>query len=95
MNFDVRFSAAFGQGAVQVIQSDGGARLVDSTGDVLTGPNAEQLLLQRVGWRVPVEQLSLWLIGHPGNTDDYTLNRSGLLSSARLDGWTVEIPTLQ
>lgn len=76
-----------------VLQRDaGGADLVDSHGDVHHGSNLAALLDQWMGWPLPVDEMSSWMVGaaapgHPYHWYPPTAGESGRLEQS---GWRVE-----
>ena len=89
-NFDIRLSAPLGPGTLQVVQTATAARLVNFDGQIRVAQSAEDLLFAQLGFRIPIAQLKNWLLGLPGDTDDYRIDRIGLLSQATLAPWTVD-----
>jgi len=57
-----------------------------------TGPNADELIEQLLGWRLPVSGLADWLEGRPEPSRPARTERSGdRISVIEQDGWTIRI----
>jgi len=71
---------------------EGAVELVDAEGQVRTGFNAEQLLLEATGWRVPVAELRYWIRATraPGAQARLKFAQDGRLLQLRQSGWLVE-----
>jgi len=80
-----------GQNAMQLTVNPGGATLIDHEGQVTQGENGEAMLNEALGWSVPLESLSAWLLGLPASREDsYTLDPQGRLLTLDSQGWTIE-----
>jgi outer membrane lipoprotein LolB len=66
-------------------------RLTDSEGNVRTGFEAETLLLEATGWRVPVRQMRYWIraMRAPDFSADLSYDVSGRPKELKQAGWTV------
>ncbi len=56
------------------------------------GTSAEQLMLDVLGWQLPVRQMSQWIKGHPGNNfaqTNYTTYEDGTLAELRYGDWLI------
>lgn len=62
---DISLSGPFGVGALLVELDAGGLTLDDGRGGRLAGADAEALLEQRLGTRVPLAALRYWMLGIP------------------------------
>lgn len=85
------FRGLMGKGAWNLRASTSGAKLELANGSVYRAPSLDQLVLQQVGWRVPVDALSWWIKGlaHPGDWESRVLDADGRLQSLRQSGWEV------
>jgi outer membrane lipoprotein LolB len=65
-DFDIRFSAPTGQGAVQ-LSSDPqfGVKMQSADGKTAYAEDAETLLYNHTGWELPVSNLRMWVMGLP------------------------------
>jgi outer membrane lipoprotein LolB len=64
-HYFIHFQAPFGQGAAQLRGERGRVELRTGNGQVFVAEDAELLLSQRLGWRLPVAGLQYWLRGLP------------------------------
>lgn len=87
----IELQGPLGRGMVRVTQDAQGARLLDAEQREFTAANAEALLWQYTGWRLPVSNLEWWVRGLPvpelGSTQ--TLDASGRLQMLRQQGWDI------
>jgi len=91
-SFDIRLSGPLGQGSARLQGSDKTVSL--QTNDQLsTASNAEQLLLQELGWSMPVSQLQYWVRGVPSPAQGYRINKDN--SGFEQAGWQISYSELQ
>lgn len=70
--------------------------LTTSEGKVLSAGNVEQLTQQALGWTLPMQGLSDWVVGRPsanpasGVVESSTWDASGRLLKLKQDGWEIE-----
>jgi outer membrane lipoprotein LolB len=64
-NYQIHFQAPFGQGAVQLLGSPGQVEMRTSDEQVVVADDAESLLFQQLGWRLPLKGLRYWVLGLP------------------------------
>jgi len=64
-NYQINFQAPFGQGAMQLLGSPGQVQMRTSDEQIIVADDAESLLFQQLGWRLPVEGLRYWVLGLP------------------------------
>ena len=67
--YDIRFSGPFGQGAMSLTGDAKRVVLSTSEGDIIGRNGPEQLMLDQLGWRVPISHLQFWVVGRPHPTD--------------------------
>lgn len=86
------FFAAMGRGAWHLESSETGALMRDSQGEHFA-PDVETLVLQQLGWPVPVEALQWWARGlvAPGKVVSSEVDAQGLLVSLQQFGWVISI----
>jgi outer membrane lipoprotein LolB len=86
------FRGALGKGAWQLLADPAGARLELANGTVHYAPTVAELVLQQVGWKIPVDALSWWIKGlaYPGKFESRDLDDNGCLKSLRQLGWDVK-----
>jgi len=86
------FYGAFGRGAWR-LQADGsGAELELADGSLYGAPSVTELVRTQLGWTVPVDALSWWILGlaAPGEIEARVLSDDGTLEKLRQSGWTIE-----
>lgn len=86
------FRGALGKGAWQLQSDSGGARLELANGEVSFASSVRELVLEHVGWKVPVDALAWWIKGlaQPGDWDARTLDEDGQLVDLHQFGWEVK-----
>ncbi|WP_457913951.1 lipoprotein insertase outer membrane protein LolB [Candidatus Gillettellia adelgis] len=69
-------------------------QLVDRQGKSYTGDNAEEMIYRISGMVVPLRNLRQWILGLPGESNNFTLDNhyhlSKLTYKKDLENWTVE-----
>jgi outer membrane lipoprotein LolB len=93
-NFQIHFSAPFGQGAFQLAGNDHGVEMRFSDGKVFQAPDAESLLQQHLGWQLPLEAFRYWVTGMPAPGTDAKLNFNpdGQLAELQQEQWHISYP---
>lgn len=84
----------FGAGRVELTGNASGVRLVDADQGVYYSADAESLLYEHTGVRMPVNGLRYWILGlaHPARqTAQPTLDQYGRLASLSQDQWDVQM----
>ncbi len=79
---DLRIFSPFGQTMAQAVATKELATLKTSEGKTFTASSANELLLNALGWRIPVESFPDWLSGQGLPDDD---------STVQTDGWNVRV----
>lgn len=64
-NYRIHFQAPFGQGAAQLLGEPGYVEMRAADGQVFAAADAESLLYQQLGWRLPLAGLRYWVLGLP------------------------------
>lgn len=66
--------------------------LVESNGTQISGPDAEQLLFARTGWRIPVTELGYWVraMRAPGSLVEPEFAADGQLRRLSQRGWEID-----
>lgn len=82
-DYRVGLTAALGQRALLIEQNAELASLQIRGDEKVTGSSAEDLLLQRMGIRVPFAQLSYWIRGLPGSIGTAQYDRFGRLHTIK------------
>jgi outer membrane lipoprotein LolB len=93
-NFKIAFNAPFGQGALQLTGGEQGVTLKLSDGQTHWASNAETLLYEQLGWRLPVEGLRYWVTGLPvpGQPSAVEYDGQGRLAELRQADWSISYP---
>jgi outer membrane lipoprotein LolB len=86
------FRGALGKGAWQLQSGAEGARLELANGTVHYASSLAELVLEQVGWKVPVEALAWWIKGmaYPARWESRAIDQSGRLTMLRQLGWEVD-----
>lgn len=90
--YELRLIAPFGQGTVSLEGDDSGVMLRTSdTPGALYAADAESVLFDQFGWRVPVAALHFWVRGIPAPEThaELQLDHTGRLTELRQSGWKV------
>ena len=88
------FSPLGGQIATIKTAADG-VELVTSDGKSFSAKDAETLTQQNLGWSLPMQGLTDWVLGRPAsgsNASDIILDSTGRLTKLKQDGWEIEYP---
>lgn len=90
-DFDIRLSAPVTRQSWRLTGTAGRARLEGLPGGPREGADAEALLFDATGWRLPVDRLSAWVRGAraPG-VAELSSDPAGRPALIRQDGWSVE-----
>lgn len=78
-DYDVELTALLGQRALRVTQQGAKAMLEARGRKGVMGVNAEQLLLNELGVRVPLSQMAFWIKGLPGTQAEPGYDEAGRL----------------
>lgn len=86
------FRGALGKGAWQLQSDVNGARLELANGTINYAPSVSELVLEHVGWKVPVDALNWWIKGlaQPGKWEARILDEQGHLMQLEQSGWEVK-----
>lgn len=88
--YELLFQAPLGQGSLRLTGSAAGVMARDDEGRLAVASDAEALIADMTGWRIPVEHLRYWVLGRVEPQDDYELDELGRLKQLRRGGWQVE-----
>ena len=93
-NYGIQFSAPFGQGAFQL---DGSATAVEirfSDGNSFQAADAETLLVEQLGWHLPLSGFRYWVTGIPTPelTSILKYRPDGRLAALQQGQWLVTYP---
>lgn len=83
--------APLGQGSLQLEGDNQQVELRTSEGRTATSNDPDSLILNELGWRVPVSALRYWVLGlaAPGDAE-WELDTFGRLHHLTQEGWKVE-----
>jgi outer membrane lipoprotein LolB len=90
--FMMMLEAPFGQGVLRIEAIEpGDYRLRLPDGRTFENTSAEALLVDVIGWSLPVSGLEFWVRGLPDARSDYSLrlDSAGRASSINQDGWEI------
>lgn len=90
-DFDIRLSAPITKQSWRLVRAHGIVRLEGLEGGVREGQDAEALLLEATGWRLPVASMSAWVRGLRGPGQALVaVDPLGLPETFAQSGWKVE-----
>ncbi len=89
--YDIRLFGPFGRDAGRVQGDEGWARLRTPDGEHVEADNVDRLVIEALGWRLPVSGMRYWVMGLPAPGLPYTpqLDGAGRLAELTQSGWTV------
>lgn len=89
--YDIALRGPFGAGAVTILGSPEGVA-VRRDDELLLGFNAQQLLLEKFGWMLPVDAVEHWVIGRPDPKAEHRIEVDNLGRIVKLHqaDWVVE-----
>ena len=96
--FYLRVSGPLGQGGFQLNGDASGVVLVAADRKSYAAPDAEALLVQVTGWRLPVRGLRYWIRGLPepaAGKVQATRDEAGRLRRLEQSGWSIEYQRYQ
>ncbi len=91
-DYRVRLAGPFGRGALTIEGNPDTVSVHIAGQKAVVASDAESLLLEYLGWSVPVSSLRYWLRGlpAPGQVEGLTLNASGVLDQLSQQGWQID-----
>ncbi|MEH6358873.1 MAG: lipoprotein insertase outer membrane protein LolB [Pseudomonadales bacterium] len=95
--FDIRVTSLLGQGVVTLTGTTGNTHIKLAGHGEFNSGNPEALLLQELGWTLPIRALNYWVRGipDPDNEALYQLNEQGLLDTLQQAGWQLSFSRYQ
>lgn len=90
--YRIRLIAPLGQGTLELKGDETGVILRTADGEVFEATDPETLMLDTLGWRVPVDGLQHWLVGRvaPGAAVTHrVLDPAGRLAELEQGGWRI------
>lgn len=93
----LQFSAPFGQGAFRLEGQPEGVAIRFASGEEYTAADAESLLHDRLGWRIPLTGLRFWVMGLPDPSRPAALgfDPAGRLATLAQGAWRIRYPDYQ
>lgn len=90
--YRIRLIAPLGQGTVQLSGGDGGVVLRTSNNQVFTAQDPQTLMLDTLGWSVPVDGLRYWMRGldDPRTPAVVRLDARGRPETLEQAGWVID-----
>ena len=89
-DYRAEFRSPFGTLLLSVSSRGGNVRVRSLKKKETTGGDADVLIDQHFGWRLPVRQLPAWLLGIPGEAEDFELDGRGRLKQLAHEGWKLD-----
>lgn len=88
--YHIRLWGTFNAGNTE-IEGQPGLVTLEQDGEVLTASSPEDLILQQLGYELPVSHLEYWIRGIPAPVSEAQLNFNDLnqLTTLQQDGWSV------
>lgn len=92
-SYDIRLWGSFNAGNTRITGDPDGV-ILESDGEVLSAETPEDLILERLGYELPVSRLEYWIRGlpAPGGEADLRFNERDQLAEIRQEGWSVSYP---
>ena len=95
--FDIHITSLLGQGVATLTGTTGDTHIKLAGQGEFNSSNPEALLLQQLGWTLPIAALNYWVRGIPApdNETFYQLNEQGLLDTMQQVGWHLSFSRYQ
>ncbi|WP_080555410.1 lipoprotein insertase outer membrane protein LolB [Francisella hispaniensis] len=90
-NFSIKLYGPLGIGSVEIKGDTNSVSLENSKGQKLTAKDTKTLMLEQLGWYVPVDGLKYWIkaIAIPSIRQTSELNTNNLLNKLSQNGWNI------
>ncbi len=89
-DYSAEFRSPFGTLLLSVASRGGRVRVRSLEKQETTGEDPAELIDQHFGWRLPVRQLPAWLLGIPGEAEDFEIDGRGRLNRLAHNGWQLD-----
>lgn len=89
-NYAIHLSGPFGQGATSIKGNRDSVQLLPPKGEPLVAATPEELLIQALGWDIPLQGLYYWIRGIPAPREPVTRQNNsteGTLTFLEQSGW--------
>lgn len=93
-HYTLRFIAPLGQGTYELNGNVDTVTLLTADDQFLQADNPENLMLDNLGWNVPLEGLKYWIRGLPEPdvvAESLVIDDRGRITDLRQSGWTISI----
>ncbi len=93
--YDIHIFGPFGRNIARLEGDEDHAVLRTADGESFAAPDAEGLMVEQLGWQLPVSGLRHWVLGVPAPeeaTRQVTLDDLGRPAALRQSGWEVTYP---
>lgn len=87
--------APLGSKSWQVIESDSGTTLITSNGDVLSANTTAELISEELGWSIPWQPLTVWVLGRQYNNKQASLLWQDDSYTIIENGWRIQYSKLK
>ncbi|MBK2356318.1 lipoprotein insertase outer membrane protein LolB [Francisella hispaniensis] len=96
-NFSIKLYGPLGIGSVEIKGDTNSVSLENSKGQKLTAKDTKTLMLEQLGWYVPVDGLKYWIkaIAIPSIRQTSELNTNNLLNKLSQNGWSISYSNYQ
>ncbi|RRJ83688.1 lipoprotein insertase outer membrane protein LolB [Aestuariirhabdus litorea] len=96
VHYRIRIASVIGQTLALLQGSPEGLALSTADDETRYSGSAEELLLEELGWELPVSNLYYWIRGIPApGSSAHTLNGQGLLESLQQGDWSLHFSRYQ
>ncbi|AIT09721.1 membrane protein [Candidatus Francisella endociliophora] len=91
-DFSIKLYGPLGIGSVEIYGDLNSVTLENSKGQKAQAKDAKALMLEQLGWYVPVEGLKYWIkaISVPSIEKSIQLNKNNLVDNLTQDGWNIK-----
>ena len=90
-HFDISLSAPITSQSWRLLRDGTGVSLLGMDGGTRRGDDAEALLFEATGWRIPIQAMSRWVRGmRAQGPANFSSEPGGLPALINQDGWAVE-----
>lgn len=93
--YEIELAGPMGQGRLVIDGGPDGVRARGTDGTVVVASSAEALIVERMGWGLPVAGLRYWVRGIPdpaSPVESMSLDSLGRLESLQQNGWRIRYP---